>query len=84
MSRAPTDLEAIWADVQQTLQVCSSLHYDGEQRHWHVLLEDRFSLQDNVILVPGRLLSSWSSAAAVTVNVPEAKVLVRMSLTDWH
>ena len=79
-------MDHIWRDIKAALQVCTDtgLPVEGDFFHFHVLLEDRFRIKDDFVLLPALLLGSWTSQAPESTSTEGRKVLVKLPLTAWY
>ena len=78
-------LEAIWRDVQMSLRVCSRVTpLTTGVAHFHVRLEGQHTCNGAVVFAPGRLLSWWSTSRPEEFEVQQQRILLKLSLNDWH
>ena len=78
-------MDATWLDIKHSLEVCSnaSLPCEGTLQHYHVLLDGRHVMEDDSVLLPARLLASWTSEEPEAPVGRDAKVLVRIPMSVW-
>ena len=84
VSHSPV-LEAVWRDIQMSLEVCphATTMTVGAQ-HFHVLLVGTHAYNGAVVFAPGKLLSSWVSTRPSEVEEQSQRVILKLSLNDWH
>ena len=79
-------MDTIWTDVKAALELCHDVGIPsaGPYRHFHVRLDGRFRIQEDSVLLPAALMSSWTSETPNAASQASTKVLVRVPLSTWY